>query len=103
MKNTAHDNEMIFNSGLNATQIEDEAKRIRDKIYAEAFMRDLPMYYRDHRTDGTKNFIRANADGSEDLVSLVVASRGYRLIKHLLVSGKAQFAHLATKTNNSNI
>jgi hypothetical protein len=103
MENTSYDNEIIFDSGLNATQIEDEAKRIREKIYAEAFSKDQPMYYRDRRTDGTKNFIRANPDGSEDLVALNALTREYRLLEQLISPDKGQFAHLTPPIKNSKL
>lgn len=84
--------EMVFDSGLNGVRVEEEARKIIEKLYADAFSKGIPMYYRDVRTKGTKHFIRANPDGSEDFVSFSLPEREYVLIKNLFPSGNGYWS-----------
>jgi hypothetical protein len=86
--------EVLFDSGLNGVQLEEAAKKIIDKLYADAFSKGLPMYYKDNRTKDTKQFIRANPDGSEDLVSLNLPDRDYTVIQSLLPPGKGYWSRV---------
>ena len=66
-----------------------------EELYRDSFQRGISMYYRDERATPPKQFIRANPDGSEDLVSLDAQTRQYTLIANLLPAGKGHWAYLA--------
>jgi hypothetical protein len=93
-KSSAQKEEIMFSSGLNGLQLEEEAKKITDKIYMDAFSKGIPMFYQDDRTKGLKQFIRANPDGSEDLVSFDSPSREYTLIRNLALAGEGPWSYL---------
>ncbi len=88
MNSNALKEKIILATGLNGLQIEEEAKRITDKLYVDAFSKGIPMFYKDGRTQGSKQFIRANPDGSENLVNFDSAKREYALIKKHASVGK---------------
>jgi hypothetical protein len=79
---------------LNSLQVEEEACRITDSLYIEAFSKGIPMFYKDNRVQEAKEFIRANPDGSEDLVNFDSANREYSFIKKLASAGKGRWSHL---------
>jgi len=65
-----------------------------EELYRHAFEKGVPMFYQDERTKGPKEFIRANPDGSEDLISYNLKKRNYTVIKKLLPPGKGYWAYL---------
>ncbi len=76
--------EAVLSSGRTVTDTEEEAQKIIDNLYADAFRKGIPMFYKDDRSKALTQFIRANPDGSEDLVNFDVAQGEYMLIKNLL-------------------
>ena len=79
-------------NGLSLQQTNDKAAEVIINLHREAFSKGLPMYYRDARATPPKEFIRANPDGSEDLVSLDLSTADYTLIKHLVSKGRGSWA-----------
>lgn len=86
--------EVLLSSGFTVAEAEDEAARITDKLYKDAFNKGIPMFYRDERTNDSSQFIRANPDGSEDLVSFNAITREYSLLRKLVPSGKGYWSYL---------
>jgi hypothetical protein len=93
-KSNAQKEEIVFSSGLNGLQVEEEAKKITDALYMDAFSKGIPMFYQDERTKGVTQFIRANPDGSEDLVNFDSIKKEYFLIRNLALAGKGQWSFL---------
>lgn len=92
--NTLEKVETVFASGLNRLQVEEEAKRIADKLYTDAFRMGIPMFYKDDRIEDVKQFIRANPDGSEDLVTMDPLDKKFSLIKKLASAGQGRWSYL---------
>lgn len=69
------------------------AAKVTEDIHREAFAKGVPMFYRDERTSG-KEFVRANPDGSEDLVSYSIEERDHKFIKNLSPAGKGYWSYL---------
>ena len=65
------------------------------EIHEEAFSKGVPMFYRDERAKAPKEFIRANPDGSEDLVEYDIATRSYAVVKPLLPAGKGYWSNVS--------
>lgn len=86
--------EIVLASGLTLPQFESKTLEITSKLYSDAFHKGLPMYYKDHRTQESAYFVRANPDGSEDLVSFNPEKREYSFIKQLAPAGKGYWSHL---------
>lgn len=86
--------EIVLSSGLTLSQFEKRAQEITNKLYSDAFQKGLPMYYKDDRTQESSHFVRANPDGSEDLVSFDPDKREYSYIKLLVPAGKGYWSHL---------
>jgi hypothetical protein len=89
--------ETVLSSGRTVTETEEEAQKITDNLYADAFRKGIPMFYKDDRSKTLTHFIRANPDGSEDLVNFDVAKGEYTLIKNLLSSGAGYWSYLLPK------
>jgi hypothetical protein len=91
-----HESELALQNplpnGLSLQQTDDRAAEVITNLHREAFTRGVPMYYRDARATPPKEFIRANPDGSEDLVSLDLLTADYTLIKHLVPKGRGSWA-----------
>lgn len=81
----------LLPNGLSLRQTNDSAAEVITNLHKEAFSKGVPMYYRDARAAPPKEFIRANPDGSEDLVSLDLSTAEYTLIKHLVPKGKGSW------------
>ncbi|MCF0055366.1 hypothetical protein [Dyadobacter sp. CY356] len=79
-------------NGLSLQQTNERAAEVITNLHREAFSKGIPMYYRDARATPPKEFIRANPDGSEDLVSLHLSTADYTLIKHLVPKGEGSWA-----------
>lgn len=79
-------------NGLSLQQTDDRSAEVITTLHREAFSKGVPMYYQDARAAPPKEFIRANPDGSEDLVSLDLSTADYTLIKHLLPKGEGSWA-----------
>ncbi|CAN5517769.1 hypothetical protein BH10BAC4_BH10BAC4_23580 [soil metagenome] len=90
-------NETIFSSGRTVTETEVEAQKITDKLYADAFSKGIPMFYKDCRSRDLTQFIRANPDGSENLVHFDVSKGEYTFIKSLVSSSARYWSYLLPK------
>ncbi|NOT74976.1 MAG: hypothetical protein HOP08_08600 [Cyclobacteriaceae bacterium] len=90
-------NETILSSGRTVTETEAEVQKITDKLYADAFSKGIPMFYKDGRSTDLTQFIRANPDGSEDLVNFDATKGEYTLIKNLVSSGAGYWSYLLAK------
>ena len=82
-------------NGLSVTVTNGETANLTEEIHKEAFSKGVPMFYRDERAKAPKEFIRANPDGSEDLVSYDLNTRSYSVIAHLLPAGKGYWSKLS--------
>lgn len=69
------------------------ATKVTENIHRDAFSKGVPMFYRDERTKGNE-FVRANPNGSEDLVTYSSEEREHKFIKHLLPAGKGYWSYL---------
>jgi len=85
----------ILPNGSTIAEDDQRAALLTDELYKNAFKKGIPMFYRDERAKGPKEFIRANPDGSEDLVSYKLENRSYSLLKNLLPPGKGHFSYLS--------
>jgi hypothetical protein len=74
----------VLSSGRTVTETEEEAQKITDELYADAFRKGIPMFYKDDRSKALTQFIRADPNGSEDLVDFDVTKGEYTIIKNLL-------------------
>ena len=81
-------------SDLTVSESNARAMRTTENLYMEAFAKGVAMYYRDERAKPPKEFIRANPDGSEDLVSFDALTRTYSLIKQMVPAGQGRWAYL---------
>jgi len=86
--------EHILPSGLTPKQAEEEGRRRVEVDYLEAFALGLSRYYEDERCSGERETIRANADGSEDLVDYEWETRKATLLKRLQPAGMGKYAYL---------
>ncbi|MBT1712410.1 hypothetical protein KK062_29480 [Fulvivirgaceae bacterium PWU5] len=93
-KNSPDKSEISLSSGLTLSQFESKTREITRKLYSDAFQKGLPMYYKDGRTKDASHFVRANPDGSEDLVSFNPAKREYAFIQQLASAGKGYWSDL---------
>lgn len=87
----------ILSSGRTVTETEAEVQKITDKLYTDAFSKGIPMFYKDDRSKDLTQFIRANPDGSEDLVNFDASKGEYTLIKNLVSSGAGYWSYLLAK------
>lgn len=78
--------------GKTIVETEQDALELTRAMYADAFRKGVPMFYRDKRVQSSHEFVRANPDGSDDLVSFDAATRSYTLIKNLALAGKGFWA-----------
>lgn len=81
-------------SGLTIQEAERVSRNNVEDIYIMAFAKELPRYYEDERCTGEKNMIRANPNGSEDLVDFNWQNGNETFIENLVPSGKGKFAYL---------
>jgi hypothetical protein len=86
-------NEYKLPSGLTIEQMEEHSAKKGDEIYIQAFAAGHPRYYIDERC-GKEQVIRANADGSEDLVYMDWRTGDEMLISRLVEKGKGKFSYL---------
>lgn len=86
--------EIILPHGKTIAQTEHDALELTRTLYADAFRKGVPMFYRDKGVSSSQEFVRANPDGSEDLVSFDAPTRSYTLIKNLAPAGKGFWADL---------
>lgn len=84
----------IMPNGLTLAESNKRMAKATEDLHRSAFERGIPMYYRDERTNPPKEFVRANPDGSEDLVSLDLDTDQYSLIKRLAQPGKGYWSYL---------
>ncbi len=85
---------IMLPNGKTIAETEQDAFELTRAMYAAAFRKGVPMFYRDKRVQFSHEFVRANPDGSEDLVSFDAASRSYTLIKNLTLAGKGFWANV---------
>src|SRR5690606_18794101 len=82
-------------NGLTVAETNEKMAKLTEDIHRDAFSKGVPMFYRDERAKAPKEFIRANPDGSEDLVSYDLTTRNYSVIKSLLPAGKGYWSKLS--------
>ncbi|MFI5139562.1 MAG: hypothetical protein ACHQIM_17210, partial [Sphingobacteriales bacterium] len=87
------DNEIMPN-GITIAETNKRTALITEELYMHAFEKGVPMFYRDNRVKYPKEFIRANPDGSEDLVTYNLEKRNYTLMKNLAPPGKGYWSYL---------
>jgi len=75
--------EIVLSHGKTIAETESDALVLTRALYADAFRKGIPMFYKDRRIQHSNEFVSANPDGSEDLVSFDVPTRSYTLIKNL--------------------
>jgi hypothetical protein len=68
-----------------------------EEAFRLVFAMGQPYYYNDGRCGNPGELIRANPDGSEDLVACNFAQGGMYVIKQLAAPGSGQFAYLTAK------
>lgn len=88
------ESEIMLPPGKTIAETEQDAFELTVAMYADAFRKGVPMFYRDKRVQSSHEFVRANPDGSDDLVSFYAATRSYTLIKNLALAGKGFWADL---------
>ena len=84
----------ILSNGRTITETNRLSASLAGQIYAYAFEKDVAMFYRDDRSLGEHEFIRANPDGSEDLIEFDIETRKDTFLRNLLPAGKGQYANL---------
>jgi hypothetical protein len=84
----------ILPNGLTIAETNNITAIATERLYMDAFDKQIPMFYRDGRLKNPKEFIRANPDGSEDLVSYDIEKRDYTLVKKLMPPGKGYWSYL---------
>lgn len=84
----------ILPNGLTIAETNNITAIATERLYMDAFDKQIPMFYRDGRLKNPKEFIRANPDGSEDLVSYDIDKRDYTLVKKLVPPGKGYWSYL---------
>ncbi|MGJ1203833.1 hypothetical protein ACR779_03610 [Sphingobacterium lactis] len=87
--------DQLMPNGSTVAETNEKTAKLTEEIHREAISRDVPMFYRDERARATKEFVRANPDGSEDLVSYDMATRSYSVLKPLLPVGKGYWSKLS--------
>lgn len=86
--------EYQLSSGRSIKEVERSSRNRIEGIYIDAFAKGLPRYYKDDGCTSKKNLIRANPDGSEDLINLDWKTREEVLVRHLLPAGQGKFSYL---------
>lgn len=86
--------EYHLSSGRSIKEVERSSRNRIETIYIDAFAKGLPRYYKDDRCTNKKNLIRANPDGSEDLIDFDWKTREEVLVRHLVPTGQGKFAYL---------
>jgi len=87
--------EQLMPNGLTVAETNERTARITEAIHREAFAKGFPMFYRDERAKAQNEFIRANPDGSEDLILYDMDTSSYSVIAPLLPAGKGYWARLS--------
>ena len=87
--------DQLMPNGLAVAETNEKTAKLTEDIHREAFSKGVPMFYRDERAKAPKEFIRANPDGSEDLVRYDMATRSYSVLKSLLPVGKGYWSKLS--------
>ncbi len=82
--------------GLTVAETNRRMSRVTENLYRQAFSKGVSMFYNDERTRKPTEFIRANPDGSEDLVSYDIDTRSHSFLKQLLPAGKGKWAYLSS-------
>ena len=93
-KNEKFREENILPSGLSLNQAEEEGFKLVEAEYIKSFISGHSRYYSDERSAGKKQSIRANADGSEDLIEFDRQTGNETLIRNLVPVGKGKYAYL---------
>lgn len=87
--------DQLMPNGSTVGQTNEKTAELTEEIHREAFSRGVSMFYRDERARAPKEFVRANPDGSEDLVSYDLATRSYSVLKSLLPAGKGYWSKVS--------
>ncbi len=86
--------DILLSNGLTIDETNRRSALLTEELYKNAFEKGVSMIYRDERTKAPDEFIRANPDGSEDLVAYDLGKRNHILIKKLIPPGKGYWAYL---------
>lgn len=93
-QNGQNEDEKIMSNGKTIDETNKTTAVITEELYTHAFEKGVSMFYRDSRVNSPREFIRANPDGSEDLVTYNLEKRSYTLVKNLLPPGKGYWSYL---------
>ena len=85
----------MLTNGLTIAETNKAGAKLTEELYQHAFEKGIPMYYQDNRTKDPDEFIRANPDGSEDLIFYDFENDNRTLVKKLVPPAKGKFAHLS--------
>lgn len=96
LQDNTDQSEIVLPNDKTIGETELEAQTITRTLYAEAFRKGIPMFYKDQRTPKPKEFVRANPDGSEDLVCFDAQTRSYTIIRNLATAGKGYWSYLVS-------
>ena len=88
MEQLKRDSNEVMPNGLTIAETNERTAKVTLELYRNSFSKNVPVYYRDERTINENDFIRANPDGSEDLVNYDLDRRDYSVVKALLSEGK---------------
>lgn len=80
--------EQIMPNGLTISQINKSLEKRTEEIYREAFSKGIPKLYWDERSGPANEYVRANPDGSEDLILYDIDTMTCKVLKSLLPPGK---------------
>jgi len=83
--------------GRTIRETQDKSINTTENLYREAFTKGVSLHYKDGRCTAEREFIRANPDGSEDLMDFDADNRKYFFIKQLLPAGKGRWAYVNDK------
>ncbi|MFC0261383.1 MULTISPECIES: hypothetical protein [Cyclobacteriaceae] len=90
-----NDEEIIPGIGRTLDQSRKESQENVEGLYREAFSKGVFMVYQDDRVKSEDQFIRANPDGSEDLVEFDEYKSEWHLVSPLVGSGQGRWAYLS--------
>lgn len=81
-------------NGLTVEETNSKTFTTTENLYKNAFSKGIAMYYQDERSNAPQEFVRANPDGSEDLVKFDLPTRSYSIIKKLVPADEGRWAYL---------
>jgi hypothetical protein len=87
----------VLASGLTVAETERRMNERIANLYVEFWEKGLTPKYRDDRCKSDKEFISANADGSEDLLLFDSEKRSYTFLRQLVPPGQGEFTALTER------